>query len=334
MTTLEKNLEYSSLVDQPDLKAVRLKVLNGLHKNAEFDLLEKSVLMIGSSVSCDIVLSDDSISRQHCLLHCVGSNVWVRSIENEVKINENKLDIAEECLIFPCDIIGIGDTQLQLLSGGMDVNNNSDHFKDGSSSSRYLPVVGLLVSIVILACFLVFQPNFTSAFAAQRDNADLNEYRSNEIQSIDRKVIDTTKSIENSSAKADQLAKDVEEILRLSGVSAKTRNIGNGEVEITGYFGDEKALENIMNSRSIQEINGLKKIIANNLDVPKADPININAVVQGDNPYIILKNGSRYYVGATLDNGYKLAAIEGNDVIFETSNGPKRVKGTDAWVLN
>ena len=336
MTMPEKSLEYFKLEDLEDLKSVRLRIIQGVHEGAEFDLSEKSVLMIGSDINCDIILSDVSIANRHCIIHSIGSSVWIRPIEGQTSINEDVVEFSEERSIDSSDIVHLGDTQFLLVNIGNSETTNLDDLNVNKTAKKHdlVPAIGFISIVFVVAVLLLFQPNIPAVFASQQPGVSEVEENLNTTGGLIDNIPNGTDPVDKQQKVADQLAKNVEEIMRLSGIVVTSQNIGDGEVAITGYFGDETLLNEIIHSRSIQEIASLKKITANNLDAPKADPININAVVEGDKPYIVLNNGSRYYLGVTLDNGFKLAAIEGNDVIFETKKGPKRVKGADAWVLN
>src|SRR5579883_403159 len=64
------------------------------------------------------------------------------------------------------------------------------------------------------------------------------------------------------------IAHDVVEVLRLSGMRAEGRYLGDGQVEVRGHFGDQARLQKVVESRAMREIGGLKKIATVNLDTP------------------------------------------------------------------
>ncbi|MBR0345097.1 MAG: hypothetical protein IJI03_07535, partial [Rudaea sp.] len=89
-------------------------------------------------------------------------------------------------------------------------------------------------------------------------------------------------------------------------------------------------------SRAMHEIAGLKKVVTLNTDAPPAPPSKpvddtklISEVVGGKDPYIVTKDGSRYYIGATLPGGAKLQAIDGQDVIVDTGTAVKHLARLD-----
>ena len=131
------------------------------------------------------------------------------------------------------------------------------------------------------------------------------------------------------------MAKAVAEILRLSGIEAEGRYVDQGTVEVRGHFGDQKNLHSVLESRAMHEIDALKKVVAVNLDrqeQPKPQPNDgkrIAQLVDGNDPYLVTRDGSRYYVGAVLPNGSHLQSVEGQEAVIETSKGIKRLARLD-----
>jgi type III secretion protein D len=89
-------------------------------------------------------------------------------------------------------------------------------------------------------------------------------------------------------------------------------------------LGDPKALATIIQSRAMREIVGLKRVLAMNLDDPhgsssptQVDSTRIVSAISGDDPYVVTADGSRYYVGAELPQGGRLAGVQGDDVLIE-----------------
>lgn len=133
------------------------------------------------------------------------------------------------------------------------------------------------------------------------------------------------------------IARDVVDVLRLSGIAAEGRYLNDGQVEVRGHFGDQAKLQNVVESRAMREIGGLKKVATVNLDTPPAaapaKPADesklISEVVGGNDPYIVTRDGSRYYVGAKLPGGGTLQAIDGHDVIVDTGKTVKHLARMD-----
>jgi type III secretion protein D len=130
------------------------------------------------------------------------------------------------------------------------------------------------------------------------------------------------------------IAHDVAEVLRLSGITCEAQYNGDGTVTVKGHLGDPQALAAIVKSRAIREIVGLKRVMAINLDrggsaTPGTivDGTRIVSVVASADPYVVTADGSRYYVGASLPQGGRLAGVKEGEVLVE------RDGHTEHWKL-
>jgi hypothetical protein len=124
------------------------------------------------------------------------------------------------------------------------------------------------------------------------------------------------------------IAQDVHEILRLSDIEAASTYRGPGEVEIRGHFGDSAALNAVLASRAIKDIDGLNKVSVLNLDRPREEPKKkpgnekaIVSAVGGKDPYVITADGSRYFAGAELPCGGKLVSVDDGQLMVDNGSG-------------
>ncbi len=134
------------------------------------------------------------------------------------------------------------------------------------------------------------------------------------------------------------IAHDVVDVLRLSGIPAEGRYLNDGQVEVRGHFGDQAKLQKVVESRAMREVGGLKKVVTVNLDAPPPAPPSkpaddgkqISDVVDGNDPYVVTRDGSRYYVGAKLPGGGTLQAIDGREAIVDTGKAVKHLARMDS----
>jgi hypothetical protein len=190
----------------------------------------------------------------------------------------------------------------------------------------------------------------TTAQSATIDQAATSKPTANE-NSITTKIETATAQLDSRSDQSQSaskaglfstaaLEKNISEILRLSGISALVKAHDNGVVKITGHLGNSLAASNLMHSRALNEISGLKTLEVVNLDLPlqpdpPADPDKLlRQIVDGNDPYIISQDGSRYYIGSTLPGGATLIAIKGDTLIVTTPTGQQRVSGPNALLTN
>src|SRR5690606_18193945 len=62
----------------------------------------------------------------------------------------------------------------------------------------------------------------------------------------------------------EDIAADVREVLRSQGLSARTRYLGNGDVEVSGSFEDEQALRAASLSRAMRDVKGVNRVLPQN----------------------------------------------------------------------
>jgi len=82
--------------------------------------------------------------------------------------------------------------------------------------------------------------------------------------------------------------------------------------------------------RAMREIAGLNRVLVVNFDQPAAGPepdgTRIVAAVSSHDPYIVTADGSRYYVGARLPRGGRLAGIEDGTVLVDHDGRVEHLK--------
>jgi len=289
-----------------------LKIKTGVHAGAVIRLDEASLLVIGSSDDCDVILADAGVSSHHCVLQKQGDQFFLRTIEGGVEVAGRKHDPGVTLLVVPGSAVKVGSAEFQLENGvpvpekePVPVAVVPRHW------SLSIALGGLIVTV---AAFLAisFQISAHSVSATVEHDVP---------------IVQTT----NRSGPA--IAHDVAEVLRLSGINCEAQYNGDGQVTVSGHLGDPQSLSTIVKSRAVREIVGLKRVVAVNLDhggkaagLP-VDGTRIVSVVASADPYVVTADGSRYYVGASLPQGGKLAGVKEGEVLVE------RDGHTEHWKL-
>lgn len=127
------------------------------------------------------------------------------------------------------------------------------------------------------------------------------------------------------------VATDLREQLRMAAppVDAQTAWQNNGTVLVTGHFGDGDALTRALRSSSMQDFNsklGLKVAIQN-LDqlqpgfVTPSPGKRITSIFEGDDPYLVTADNSRYYTGSTLPQGGVFTGLDGDQILVRDQAG-------------
>jgi type III secretion protein D len=143
-------------------------------------------------------------------------------------------------------------------------------------------------------------------------------------------------------ASGERLVQDVREVFRVNGIRVTARYEGRGVVHVDGVPGDDTRMEGIR-GYALHDVAGLADLrvdpapppapvahdearSAATADPPAATPEEaaakrIAAVVDGSPSYVATADGSRYFVGALMPQGYRITAIEGSQVTVRTAKG-------------
>ena len=295
----------------PECQTLNLRVVKGMHRGALTPIAACDVVLVGADEDCDVILHDAGVARHHCILSNVDSKLVLRAIDAPLTLDGRRLDPGKSVCVRPGACVELGSTALDVVSGrDSDVPYNERLIQPSAARGRLLlrnmrwAAVAVLAVGVAVACGLNpvqiglrgHGPQMTRAPAEQlatgRPGADI--------------------------------ARDVEEVLRLSGVASDAHYDGNGTVTVHGHMGDPKMLATAIRSRAMREIVGLKRVLAVNLDDPhstasptQVDGTRIVSAISGDDPYVVTADGSRYYVGAELPQGGRLAGVDGDEVLIE-----------------
>ena len=316
--------------------AFLIEIIGGLHQGAQQSLSAQQALLLGSKSDCDVILSDDGIAEHHCLIGLSGSGCWLRPMEASITIN-NKYIVApgETIQLQVCDSFAIGGAQIRYCSLAEE--------KASKQTKKYAYHHLLRQKHFRKACVLVLLLLAGGAIAGFSHQLPKQEFNVSVPSKVSR---DTSKNHElnllpSNDQSHKQMASNVREILRLSGLKVEALYLSEGQVAVTGYLGNGQAIAAIIQSRAIRDIRGLNKVIVHNLDAPKISSElgagkRITSVMAGSNSdfdsYIVTDDGARYYLGAILPNGGKLTAIENEKIIVQSLTGKQRIASVGAWL--
>jgi len=337
-----------------------LRITGGLHAGGEHGLLDGQRLLIGSAPECDIVLADEQVRPRHCELGRQGRTLSVRTVGGPVLMATGELAVGNLQALPMGAALGIGEAELRVAAPeDWVIADRRGTSPEGSVAGRgtilwKMSAAGFTVAAVSLlgAAALMGQEQ---QHAPRNPEVMLNEASSvirqlalNELQTAiedpakapakvrvsgvvpDPAAKDALRSTLQSRAvpaevdvrTGTDIAEDVREVLRLSGVDSQTRYLDNGRVEAKARFGDQQRLSQLIQSRAMSEVDGLRQVVAHNVDaapVPEPEPIGapkaVKFVVAGNDPYVVTRDGSRYYPGARLPNGEELVTVEGSNLL-------------------
>lgn len=317
-----------------------LRIVSGLHAGADRMLGTQEMILIGSGDDCDIVLADAGIARHHAMVMLFDGVASVRALDAPLRVDGRTLHPGDPIVLSAGQGIELGGAILAV--GDADDIEWSGMLGEGETAadaakSRRLPMIAALaaMSLASVAIFAAVVPASDPApTAQQRLNTLIGEYRITDgLAAVDadgvpvlsgtvrdtaaRQLIEQRLQAEGIAAKidlrtGDDIANDVREVLRTQGLAARTRYLGNGDVEVSGRFEDEEALRAAAQSRAMIDVTGVKRVIPRNYaPTPAQTPApaqqkataHIVAVVRGQNPYVLASDGSKYMLGAELPGG-------------------------------
>ncbi len=349
-----------------------LRVTHGLHRGAVTHCEPDGIVLVGSSRDCDVILSDEGVARHHCLVSLHDGRFTVRAIDAPLQVHHHPLPRGEMHPLMPLQRVSIAPGVAFSVGPG-----DSPAWADLPTIAADAPLpntalltprriaVGALATLaatVAVAAVALRPAPPPVAVTEQVSVADVIEalslrevqVREDEVSGVmvqgvvpDRETLAELRAkIEGTGVNAqvevrsgDDIAQDVREVLRMSGIGARTRYLGDGRVEVGGFFGDESELAEILSSRAIRDVASLSEVVVVN-DKPapvKPDPgmrpgKKIVSVVRGQDPYIVTADGSRYYVGARLPSGGKLHSISEQEVLIDTGTVIRKLKRNDTHV--
>ena len=116
-------------------------------------------------------------------------------------------------------------------------------------------------------------------------------------------------------------------MLRSGGFPARTRYLGRGEVEATGYFDDPEAFEAYVRTPAVLDT-GVRLIRPINLaeqadegaEAVDPDPVRIVAHHRGDDPHLVDEHGTQYRAGEVIPGEGTLSAL-GKYAMVATADG-------------
>jgi hypothetical protein len=308
----------SEEVAMPESRTLSLRVVRGLHVGALTQVAPSEVVLVGADEDCDVILSDAGVARHHCVLSNIDSRLFLRAIDESLVLDGQTQDPGKSFCVTPGSCVELGaaafdviteqESQAPYVEKPIPAPRGPLNFGWSASSRMFRKMRWAAVTVlgvgVAVACGL------------SPVQLGLKGHGGHVAQAQEQPL--------TAGRPGGEIAHDVEEVLRLSDVACDAHYDGNGTVTVRGHLGDPKVLATVIQSRAMREIVGLKRVLAVNLDdrhgsaaPTQVDGTRIVSVISGDDPYVVTADGSRYYVGAELPQGGRLAGVDGDEVLIE-----------------
>lgn len=335
-----------------DDRGVVVRVVSGLHSGAERELDGGEMILIGSGDDCDMVLADAGVAARHALLSFINGRFSLRALDAPLHVGTAMVHPGDPVELDRVQRVGIGEAAIafgaaddagweRLVPGGLGPRPAPE--QPARPYLRRLPAIAAVavLSLLSLAVFAMFSPPQPEAPDPREQLQRLvPEYGIDEGMAvidpqgrlaltgtvpdaatrdrIAKRVAEEQIDARLELRTGEDIASDVAEVLRGLGITARTRYLGNGDVEIRGAFEDPGVLEAAAYSRAMREVKGVVRVIPVNTaaaakradDVPpKPARMRVAAIVRGDSPHVVSGRGDLYEVGAELPGIGTLVSI-------------------------
>jgi len=123
----------------------------------------------------------------------------------------------------------------------------------------------------------------------------------------------------------EQVASAVQDVFRTHGVAARVEAVGPGAMRVDTTVADPRILDTIRASAQ-RDVPGLAALELRNDPLPAQggptpaieDPgKRVASIAPGDPPYVVTVDGTRYFEGALLPTGHRIAGIEEHRVVLD-----------------
>ncbi|HST45055.1 MAG TPA: FHA domain-containing protein [Luteimonas sp.] len=345
-----------------------LRIISGLHSGASRSLAGQEMILVGSGDDCDIVLADAGVASHHALISRIGGRFSLRALDAPLHVGTSLVHPGDPVELANVQRVGLGDAALAF---GAEDDAAWDTLAPGIAAVRTaparasvpylrrLPAVAAVaaLSLASLAIFAAVMPaQDAKVDPRERLEVLIPEYGIDDGRATrdlqDNLVL--TGTVKDAGAReriarmlqaegiearvdlrtGDDIARDVQEVLRSQGLSAKTRYLGDGNVEVSGRFEDVEALRTAALSRAMQDVKGINRVVPvnsiavasetpaiNGMPAPKAAAVRVVAIVRGKDPHVVGADGRKFAVGSEIPGKGRLISITESSAHALTPDG-------------
>jgi len=355
---------------KPEAPAQRrmLRIISGLHAGASRELAEREMILVGSGDDCDIVLADAGVAAHHALISVVDGHFQLRALDAPLQLEGRMLHPGDPVEMDRLQRVGLGEAALAfgleddpawLALAPDDVQPAATRARRYAEPLvRRLPLVAAVavLSLASLAIFVALVPSAGSAVepetrlkelarefqvSGQKIERDVDgkpvlagmvadaTARRNLQEQVAREELDVTLVLTT----GEDLAINVGELLRAGQFPARTRYLGRGRVEATGYFNDMDAFRDFVRTDAVIAT-GVREIVPINLADPEPEdeapandePVRIVAYERGEDPYLLDEHGNEYRVGMTIPGEGVLNSLGRHAMVTTAEGDIKRIE--------
>ena len=349
-----------SNVDEPEQRRM-LRIVSGLHAGASRELAEREMILVGSGDDCDIVLADAGVATRHALISVVDGQFQLRALDAPLQLEGRLLHPGDPVEMDRLQRVGLGEAALAFglqddpawlaLAPDGDQPAASRARRLIERLTRRLPLFAAVavLGLASLAIIVAVVPEAESRIDPEARLLEIARQYGVSERKIERDVSNqpVLVGMVNDAATRRQIQQQIEEealpvslalsigedmainvgeLLRSGGFPAKTRYLGRGEVEATGYFEDMQAFEAYVRTPAVLDT-GVRLIRPINLaeeveeaEAPELEAVRIVAHHRGDDPHLVDEDGKQYRAGEFIPGEGTLSAL-GRVAMVATEDG-------------
>lgn len=281
-----------------DTATLEIQIVDGLHKGAQISL-NLGDYTVGSSPNADIVIRDAGVAAEHAILRIDRSAVFVEAIGGDVMAGEKLIRKDLGCRIRMPETLSVGKSLLEMKRIG-EVSALPEVLQPISHAITSRP---LLVAAGVVACALVFS-------VASRGLPILTQPKSPDVTGATGSQAVTDDMVKEAAGK-------IKEKFVAAGVTSVNVNAADKHIVVSGAVSkrDQTTVSNT--EKWFDETYRGNIVLTMDLKVSEKVPaFRLQGVWYGDRPYVVLEDGTHYYEGATMNNGWRLQKIADDRIVL------------------
>ena len=315
-----------------------LEITDGVHRGVRVEL-EPGDCRIGSTSGADIVLRDAGIAAEHAILRVGRRSIDLHAIGGEVRVGEEVIAKGYGCALRPPIDLTIGEARLRISversqaparpveSGQAPARPVEPGQAPGRPRiSRAILMAGALLLAVpplgLAAAKRQAAPNtYETTAEAPSDVFEKFDKFNNRKREEGRETASLQQPRPNigSAYTTEEAGRKLSELLRVSGLADLRVNASGGQVVVAGSIMKQQSAAWTEAQQWFDGAYRGKLVLVSNVTFGEAKPmpvVNVQAVWFGERPYIITAEGSRYYKGSFLDNGWTIKDIADGRILL------------------
>ena len=331
----------TQMATQANESGLFLSVLSGAHAGAAARVASGRDYLVGSGADCDLVLTDSQVERRAVRLHAGGSRLHVEALASVTLDDGSVLDAGRQRKIDLPARLCLGESvhlcvDLATVCRSTDGRRLAVRPPTTRRTGRRVAVVAPLVLIASLALVLSadgerFASSASTVVPALPPLVEATPPTTRPLPAVAATLLPAAPESQPDDVgpPCESAAKDLADRLAGASITGLVPQAHEGAVRVTGVLGPEQSGL----WRDIQlwfdGTHGARVPLIVDLGTeaaPAEQPFAVRAIFLGEPAHVIARDGTRYRVGSTTPEGWRVESI--GDGAVEVSRDGRRVRVT------